>query len=175
VITPPGIDDKDACLLPARVNGNYVIFHRAGDDIRINSFPTLRFGDGYWVDHKSARIRPRKDYWENRRFGIAAPPLETPHGWLLFFHRVTKPHSVYKVEALLLDRNDPSRVLRETGATLLEPETPEEREGQVPNVVFPCGAVLLDEQIHLYYGGADSVICLARIGLTTIYRRLGIA
>lgn len=174
VITPPGIDDKDGCLLPARLNGQYVIFHRAGDDIRINRFPGLRFGDGHWLDHKSARIRPRKDYWDNRKFGIAAPPIETPHGWLLFFHRVTSPHSVYKVEAMLLDRADPSRILHETGATLLEPETPEERHGQVANVVFPCGAVQRQEQIYLYYGGADSVVCVARIALETIYRRLGI-
>lgn len=174
VITPPGIDDKDACLLPARIDGRYVVFHRAGDSIRVNSFDELRFGDGRWVDHKSALIRPRKEYWDNRKFGIAAPPIETPHGWLLFFHRVTQPHAIYKVEAMLLARDDPSHVIRETGATLLEPETHEERHGQVPNVVFPCGAVLLQDQVYLYYGGADSVVCVARMALEAVYRRLGL-
>lgn len=123
---------------------------------------------------ESAVIAPRKHYWDNRKFGIAAPPLETPHGWLLFFHRVTQTGSIYKVEALLLDRDEPSRVIAETGATLLEPETSEERFGQTPNVVFPCGAVIRDGFVLLYYGGADSVICLARMALERVYRRLGL-
>lgn len=174
VITPPGIDDKDACLLPGMINGQYVIFHRAGTSIRVNSFASLEFGDGHWVDNRSALIKPRKEYWDNLKFGIAGPPIETAHGWLLFFHRVTQPHAVYKVEAMLLDRDDPTRVIAETAATLLEPETPEEREGQVPNVVFPCGSIVLDEHVYLYYGGADSVVCLARMPLAAVFKRLGI-
>lgn len=174
VITPPGIDDKDACLLQARIGGQFVIFHRAGDSIRINRFAQLDFGPGHWVDHRSGFIRPRKDYWDNLKFGIAAPPLETARGWLLFFHRVTRPGAVYKIEAMLLDRDDPSRVLTETAATLLEPETPEERYGQTPNVVFPCGAVLIDEEVYLYYGGADSVVCVARMALQDVFRRMGL-
>jgi predicted GH43/DUF377 family glycosyl hydrolase len=100
--------------------------------------------------------------------------LETPHGWLLLFHRVTKPDGIYKVEAMLLDRNDPSLVLADTAASLLEPETPEERVGQTPNVVSPCGAVVMNGQVYLYYGAADSVVCAARMALDAIYKRLGI-
>lgn len=174
VITAPGIDDKDGGLLPARIEGNYFVFHRAGDCIRVDELPTLQIGDGRWLGRESAVIAPRKHYWDNRKFGIAAPPLETPHGWLLFFHRVTQTGSIYKVEALLLDRSEPSRVIAETGATLLEPETSEERFGQTPNVVFPCGAVIRDGFVLLYYGGADSVICLARMALERVYRRLGL-
>jgi predicted GH43/DUF377 family glycosyl hydrolase len=174
VITPPGIDDKDACLMPRLINGSYVIFHRAGDCIRVNSFASLKFGAGHWVDNKSALIKPRKEYWDNRKFGIASPPIETPHGWLLFFHRVTQPHAVYKIEAMLLARDDPTQVIAETAASLLEPETPEEHQGQVANVVFPCGSAVLNGDVYLYYGGADSVICLARMPLASIYKRLGI-
>lgn len=174
VITPPGVDDKDGCLLPRRLDGRYVIFHRAGDCIRLSTVATLDFGNGVWLNSNAAQIKPRKHYWDNRKFGAAAPPIETPYGWLLFFHRVTQPSPVYKVEALLLDREDPSRVITGTGATLLEPETREERFGQTPNVVFPCGAVLLNGDVYLYYGGADSVVCLARMPLQVIYKRLGI-
>lgn len=174
VITPPGIDDKDACLLPARVAGRYVIFHRAGSSIRVNSFERLAFGPGNWVDQRSAVIRPRKDYWDNLKFGIAAPPLWTTRGWLLLFHRVTRPGGIYKIEAMLLDPEDPTHVLTETAATLLEPETPEERYGQTPNVVFPCGAVLIDAQVYLYYGGADSVVCVARMALSDVFLRMGL-
>lgn len=174
VITPPDIDDKDGCLLPKRIGGKYVVFHRAGEDIRINTFDDLDFGAGDWVDETSKRIKPRKEYWDNRKFGVAAPPIETPHGWLLFFHRVTKPIPVYKVEAMLLDIDDPSRVIAETGATLLEPETPEECGGQTPNVVFPCGAVMVEEYVYLYYGAGDSVCCVARMSLRAIFKRLGL-
>lgn len=174
VVTPPGIDDKDACLLPARIDGRYVLFHRFGDCIRVNAFDHLQFGEGYWADQRSARIRPRKEYWDNLKFGIAAPPLAVEPGWLLFFHRVVKPGSIYKIEAMLLDRVDPSRVITETAATLLEPETPEERLGQTPNVVFPCGAARMGEWVYLYYGAADSVVCVARMRLAEILKRMGL-
>jgi len=174
VVTPPGIDDKDACLLERRIGGDYVLFHRFGDCIRVNRRPRLEFGDGRWLDHDSEVINPRTEYWDNRKFGIAAPPIETPFGWLLLFHRVTRPDSIYKVEAMLLALDDPAQVLADTAASLLEPETPEERMGQVPNVVFPCGAVVLGGEVYLYYGGADSVVCVARMALAAIYKRLGI-
>ena len=174
VITPPGVDDKDACLLSRRIDGDLVVFHRFDSCIRVNRCQDLGFGEGRWLDDASAVISPRTEYWDNRKFGIAAPPLETPHGWLLLFHRVTKPDGIYKVEAMLLDRNDPSLVLADTAASLLEPETPEERVGQTPNVVFPCGAVVMNGQVYLYYGAADSVVCVARMALDAIYKRLGI-
>lgn len=174
VVTPPGIDDKDACLLERKIGGQFVVFHRFGDSIRINRCASLEFGEGRWLNHDSAVITPRTTYWDNRKFGIAAPPIDTPHGWLLLFHRVTKPNSVYKVEAMLLDRDDPCRVLADTGATLLEPETPEERIGQTPNVVFPCGAVVMGDDLYIYYGGADSVVCMASMPMAVLFKRLGL-
>lgn len=172
VITPPGVDDKDACLLPKMLDGKYVIFHRFGDYIRVSSFPSLNFGEDCWVDERASMIKPRKEYWDNRKFGIAAPPIEIGPGWLLFFHRVTKPDSVYKVEAMLLDARDPSQVRAETAATLLEPEAPEERFGQVANVVFPCGAILRNGDVYLYYGAADQVVCVARMSLDSLLKRM---
>lgn len=174
VITPPGIDDKDACLLPRKINGQYVIFHRANDCIRVNFVDSLNFGKGQYLKHGGYLIKPRKEYWDNRKFGIAAPPIETEHGWLLFFHRVTVPGNIYKIEALLLDLDDPATVIAETDATLLEPELDYEKIGNVPNVVFPCGAILMEECVYIYYGGADRVVCVAKMGLKEIFKRLGI-
>jgi predicted GH43/DUF377 family glycosyl hydrolase len=106
VITPPGW--TTGCL-PAQspIDGDLVVFHRFDSCKRVNRCQDLAFGEGRWLDDTSAVISPRTEYWDNRKFGIAAPPLETPHGWLLLFHRVTKPDGIYKVEAMLLDRNDP--------------------------------------------------------------------
>jgi len=174
VITPPGIDDKDACILPKKINGKYIIFHRVDGYICINSVDSLVFGGGNWLTNDDSVISPRKTYWDNRKFGIAAPPLETKLGWLLFFHRISMPGDIYKIEALLLKLDDPKQVIAETDAVILEPEAEYEKHNQVHNVVFPCGAVLHNQQVYLFYGGADQVVCIARMSLEGIFKRLGI-
>jgi len=174
VITPPGIDDKDACLLSRKIRDKYVIFHRANNEIRINYVDSLIFSPHQHLEHGGYVIKPRKEYWDNRKFGIAAPPIETEHGWLLFFHRVSVPGNVYKIEALLLDRNNPERVIGETDATLIEPEMDYEKVNHVYNVVFPCGAVLLNNEVYLYYGGADQVVAVAKMCVDDLFKRLGI-
>lgn len=174
VITPPGIDDKDACLLPKKINDKYVIFHRANDCICINMEDDLNFSENKWLVHQNSLIKPRKDYWDNRKFGIAAPPIETKYGWLMFYHRVAIPGDIYKIEAALLQLDNPVNVIAKTDATLLEPEMDYEKTGLVHNVVFPCGAVLIDEKIFLYYGGGDRVVGVAKMDLVDILKRLGV-
>ena len=174
VITPPGIDDKDSCLLSKKINGKYVIFHRAQENMRINFVESLAFKENQLLEHSGYLIKPMKEYWDNRKFGISPPPLATKKGWLLLFHRVTKPESIYKVEALLLDIDNPTKVIAETDATLFEPETDYEKIGQISNVVFPCGAVLLKNEIFLYYGGADEVVGVAKMRLKDVLKQLEI-
>jgi predicted GH43/DUF377 family glycosyl hydrolase len=175
VITPPNVPDKNACLLKKKINGKYVVFHRAYDCICINMSDDLNFDESNWMVQHTALIKPRKTYWDNSKFGVSAPPIETEHGWLLIYHRATmSTPSVYKVEAALLDINDPTNILSMTDATLLEPEMDYEGVGIVPNVVFPCGAVLLHDTIYLYYGGADKYVAVAVMKLKDIFKRLGI-
>ena len=83
------------------------------------------------------------------------------------------PGDIYKVEAGLLALNDPTKVIAKTDASLLEPELDYEKIGQVPNVVFPCGAVLLNDMVYLYYGGGDRVVGVAKMELKDILKRLG--
>lgn len=174
VITPPNIDDKDACLLPKKIGGKFVIFHRIGSCICINLENDLDFHENKWLVHGGSLIKPRKDYWDNRKFGISAPPIETKYGWLLFYHRVSVPGNIYKIEASLLKLEDPTSVITHTDAALLEPEMDYEKIGLVDNVVFPCSAVLLNEEIYTFYGGGDRVIGVARISLEKILKRLGV-
>lgn len=173
VITPPGIDDKDSCLLSKKINNRYVIFHRLDNYIRINLVENLDFKENEYLSDMGYMIKPRKEYWDNKKFGIASPPIETKYGWILFFHRVTKQDSIYKVEALLLDLKDPTKVIGETGATLLEPCTEYEIKGAVNNVVFPCGSVLLNDEVYLYYGGGDAVVGVAKMSLHDLFKRFG--
>lgn len=175
VITPPNIADKDACLLSKKVKDKYVVFHRMNDCICLNLVDDLSFEGNNWLNDSTAIIKPRKSYWDNSKFGIAAPPIETPHGWLMLYHRATLPApSVYKVEAALLDLTDPSLILAHADATLLEPEMDYEERGVISNVVFPCGAVLLNEMIYLYYGAADKTTAVARMELNALMKRFGI-
>ena len=111
-------------------------------------------------------LQPREGaWWDSLRIGIGPPPLPTEHGWLLIYHGVkeTVAGALYRVGLALLDLEEPTRVLRRLPDWILTPRAAYERSGDVPNTVFPCGVVHDDTsgEVRLYYGGADSTICLA--------------
>ncbi len=167
LISPPGIDDKDACIVK-RVRGDgYVAFHRLGDVIWLDFLRDLDFPEKKYLTG-GIIAQARKGKWDNVKIGISCPPIETEQGWLLFYHGVSDPDFMYKVGAMLLDFDDPRKVLARTDEPLLEPEKLYEQAGQVPNVVFPCGAVVMNGTIHLYYGGADSVVGVATMPLKAL-------
>lgn len=167
LITPPGVYDKDACVVK-RVRGEgYVAFHRYGDAIWIDLLENLDFaGEKFLIG--SVLAQPRKDNWDNIKIGIAAPPIETERGWILLYHCVSDPGFIYKVGAMLLDYDDPRKILARTNTPLLWPEKEYEINGQVPNVVFPCGAVVVEGIIYLYYGGGDTVIAVATMPISDL-------
>lgn len=171
LISEPGVGDKDACLLGEKIYGKYFIFHRIGDSIWIDSVDDLRFPEGKWLGGKIL-ANPRKDKWDNIKVGISAPPIKTPKGWLLIYHGVSDPGFKYKAGAILLDLDDPAQIIARTDEPILEPETSYEIEGHVPNVVFPCGAVVIAKDLLVYYGGADHVSCVATINLDTLLAEL---
>jgi len=111
-------------------------------------------------------LQPRDGaWWDSLRIGIGPPPLWTEHGWLLLYHGVkdTVSGQLYRVGLALLDLEEPTRVLRRLPTWVLAPLADYERTGDVPNVVFPSG-LLHDEasdELRLYYGAADSSICVA--------------
>jgi beta-1,2-mannobiose phosphorylase / 1,2-beta-oligomannan phosphorylase len=167
LISPPGVDDKDACILKRVKGDGYVAFHRLGDVIWLDFLRDLDFPEKKYLTG-GIIAQARKDKWDNVKIGIAAPPIETEQGWVLLYHAVSDPGFVYKVGAMLLDYADPRHILARTDEPLLEPEKPYEIQGHVPNVVFPCGAVVIDKIVYLYYGGADTVTCVATMPLKTL-------
>ncbi len=171
LISPPEFDNKDACLFPEKVKGKYLIFHRFGESIDIALLDHLNFDGKTWLE-ETIWLLPRKGFWDSLKVGIAAPPLKTKIGWILFYHGVSEEDHYYRVGALLLDLKNPLKILKRTIEPILEPEMPYEKEGQVKNVVFPCGAVLLGKKVFLYYGGGDSVCCLATIDLDFLLSKL---
>lgn len=166
LISPPDLDDKDALVFPKKVRGKYMIVHRIGEDIDFAFSDTLQFDGATWLE-EYRWITRRKGWWDSKKVGAAAPPIQTNRGWIMLYHGVSD-ESVYRVGAVLLDLRNPTKVIGRTDHPIFEPETPYEKEGQVKNVVFPCGAALRGETLFVYYGGGDSVVGVA----STPLRRL---
>jgi beta-1,2-mannobiose phosphorylase / 1,2-beta-oligomannan phosphorylase len=158
-LTNPQLDDRDAILFPERVNGQFVLMHR----------PLEWIGEHYGTPHacawiafsddlmgfpfaKSRLLIKNKYPWEAFKLGINTPPIKTPHGWFTLYHAVG-PDKFYRLGALLLDLNDPSRVLHRTPDWLMQPETPYEIDGFYRGVCFPCGTVVIQGTLFVYYGG----------------------
>jgi predicted GH43/DUF377 family glycosyl hydrolase len=171
VITPSGVDDKDTCIFPDKTNGKYFILHRVGDEICGDYLKSLSFKTE--VVKKCIRIiGPRVNTWDSLKVGISAPPIKTKYGWLLLYHGISKNHHTYRIGAVLLDINDPAIVLARTADPIFEPEEQYEKTGIINNVVFPCGMVVKDKLLYIYYGGADLVVGVATMELDVILRAL---
>ena len=165
VVTP---EDKNAALLPERVDGKWILFHR----------PTTGYGGvpqagialsrsddlGSWSPPEAV-LQPRAGaWWDSLRIGIGPPLLKTEHGWLLIYHGVkeTVSGAIYRVGLALLDLEEPTRVLRRAPDWIFGPLEPYERQGDVANAIFPCGVIEGPAgELRLYYGAADTSICLA--------------
>jgi len=148
-------------------NGYYLILHRP--DISTD-FKTIRrdiwlsiTNSVYTLNNSIILLKPEQD-WENLKIGTGPSPIKTRKGWLLFYHGVSTDR-IYRIGAALLDLKDPRKVIARTKQPLLEPVEKYEKLGDVNNVVFPTGAVVIDKKILLYYGGADKVCCIASANL----------
>lgn len=165
LISPPGIVDKSGCILPEKINGKYAIFHRVFPDILIDYVDDLNFNGDKWLKEHD-RISVRRDFWDSRKIGAGAPPIKTKDGWLLIYYAVDdKEASRYKIGAMLLDLKNPAKVLHRTNAPILEPTEKYENEGFKAGITYPCGAVVINDTLFVYYGGADTVVCVATADL----------
>lgn len=171
VITPPGFDDKDACIFPERINKKYFILHRVGGEICGDYLDTLDFSREV-VDKCIRVFGPGANSWDSAKVGISAPPMKTKYGWLLLYHGISKNHNTYRVGATLLDLKDPTIVLARTADPIFEPEEQYEKEGIINNVVFPCGMVSKGKLLYVYYGGADKVVGVATLELDVLIKVL---
>jgi beta-1,4-mannooligosaccharide/beta-1,4-mannosyl-N-acetylglucosamine phosphorylase len=178
VIMPP--EDKDAALFPRRFDGRWALIHRPvsatprhAAHIWLSWSPDLR----HWGDH-AILLRAREGaWWDAHKVGLCAPPLETPEGWLLLYHgvRTTAAGSIYRLGLALLDAEHPDRVIARSSEWIFGPDAPYERIGDVDQVVFSCGWRLLDDgdTLRIYYGAADTSICVATASLAALLRWLG--
>jgi predicted GH43/DUF377 family glycosyl hydrolase len=170
-VMPP--EDKDAALFPVRFEGRWAMLHRpvatawsAGAHIWISFSPDLK----HWGDHHVLIPARLGGLWDARKIGLAAPPLDTPEGWLLLYHgvRMTAAGCLYRLGLALLDRADPTRVLRRSADWIFGPSEEYELKGDVPGVVFPCGWTAVGDEVRLYYGAADTSVALATAKLSQL-------
>ncbi len=170
LITLASISNKDACILPRRIDGKYMIVHRLDDMICADFVNTLEWKDEP-VRSCVPIIHPRPGMWDSAKIGLACPLIETKDGWLLFYHGVSGT-THYRVGVALLDRNDPTRVISRSAFPIFEPVEDYEWKGITPGVVFPCGVVQRGNTLFFYYGAADSVVGVATAKLSEILAML---
>lgn len=177
-VMPP--EDKDAALFPRRFGNRYAMIHRpvsagsSGAHIWLSFSPDLL----HWGDHQILMHARRGAWWDANKIGLSPPPLETEAGWLIMYHGVrhTASGALYRLGLALLDLDDPRRVLRRSDDWVFAPEQPYERNGDVNNVVFPCGWILDKStgEVRVYYGGADTCIALATAKVSDLLEYLKI-
>ena len=155
-------DNKDGALFPRKIGGRYARLDRpmVGDMGNI----WISYSDDllHWGGSKVV-LPVNADCWDSWRVGASAQPIETKYGWLEIYHgvRATSHGPVYRLGAAMLGLDDPSEVLCRSSIPILGPQEYYERVGDVPNVVFSTGALMEDnEQITIYYGAADTCICV---------------
>ena len=161
LISPPGINDKNAALFPEKINNSYVFFHRIDPCIWIDYVPDLEFEkNDRWLSGQIF-LEPRQDKWDSEKVGISAPPIKTDAGWLLIYHGVSKIDRNYRLGALLLHPDHPNHILARLDEPILEPTAEYEMKGIRDGTVFSNGCVVRDNKLFVYYGGADQSLSLA--------------
>jgi predicted GH43/DUF377 family glycosyl hydrolase len=164
-LTDPLLDDRDVILFPERVNGRWVLLHRPlewvgaahGTEQACAWISTANDLLGF---RASRQLLRNKHPWEAFKLGMNTPPIRTPHGWFTLYHAVG-PDKFYRLGAVLLDLEDPGRVLHRTPDWLMQPEADYEIDGYYRGVCFPCGAVVRDGTLFVYYGAGDKYCALA--------------
>src|SRR5207253_3488934 len=134
--------------------------HSIAPHILIDYVDDLNNLDDYIDSPRPQGPQPgRKDFWDNLLRGAGPPPVKTSAGWLLLYHALDKRDSgKYKLGAMILDHDHPTKILYRSAQPILTPDMPYENEGKA-GVVYASGAIIKDGVLHVYYGGGDRVVC----------------
>lgn len=168
-ITRDDVDDRDVIIFPEKINNKYVMIHRPAEWIG------PEYGSdtpGIWMAFSNDLLHWGDDVliakaefeWQSQKIGGSTPPIKTKYGWLLMYHGVDKKR-VYRQGLMMLDLNDPTRIIARPKDFILEPTEKYEVKGVEHDVVFAVGNVVINNQLFVYYGGADKVCCVATADL----------
>jgi len=170
MIFPP--HNKDCALFEEKINGMYFAFHRPSSPELGGNFIWLAESPDrlHWGNHKCIALT-RKDSWDEARIGAGGAPVKTSEGWLEIYHGADKDNR-YCLGALLLDLNDPTKVLARSVEPIMEPIAEYEQKGFFGNVVFTNGHYVKGDTLKIFYGASDEVICSADFSITEILNSL---
>lgn len=170
LLSPSGEAHKNWVFFPQKINGKYALLHSISPTIRIDYFDNLEF-DNYVPIKSFHCFGSRENCWDDMVRGAGPPPIKTKDGWLIIYHAMSKKDfgkrnfGVYKLGAMLLDHDDPTKIIGRLPYPILTPNAKYENEGFKIGVVYACGAAVIDDHLFIYYGGADVVTCVATIPL----------
>ncbi len=174
----PDVSDKDAVFFPELIDGKLVMIHRIEPSMQIAYFDPeqvksrdVQARSQYWSHYLShvdehVLMKPEQ-WWEKGKIGAGPPPIKTNEGWLIIYHGVDDSR-IYRAGVALVDLDKPSKILARSKMPILEPEEPFEIHGAVNRVVFPEAAMVVDKTLHVFYGAADSVCCVATAPISEI-------
>ena len=165
-------EDKDAALMPNRINGRWALIHRpvGGDSAHmwISYSEDLR----NWGGHKKILEARLGGWWDANKIGLSPPPIETEEGWLVIYHGVKQNGAgvIYRLGLALFDLNNPEHCLKRGSEWVFGPEKLYELHGDVDKVVFPCGYTIAPDKdtVRIYYGAADTSIAMATASIHTM-------
>jgi predicted GH43/DUF377 family glycosyl hydrolase len=174
MISPAGEIHKNWVLFPEKINGKFAILHSISPKLLIDYVDDLSDFDEEEtvIRSKYSRISDT-GAWDSWIRGAGPPPLKTKDGWLLFYHAMDiRDPNRYKLGAMLLDLNDPTKIIYRSRTPVLEPDFYYENNGFKAGVIYSCGAIIKEGELYVYYGGADSVVCVAMANLEKFLHEL---
>ncbi len=162
LISPPGEVNKNWVIFPSKIKGKYAILHSISPKISIAYRDNLNFRQGEYIKSYYNGENENRNHWDGWVKGAGAPPIKTEKGWLLFYHAIDKNEpGKYKVGAMLLDLENPAKILYRASDPILEPDKLYENNGFKSGIVYVSGAVVKDDNLLLYYGASDSYVSVA--------------
>jgi predicted GH43/DUF377 family glycosyl hydrolase len=158
-------EDKDAALLPRRIDGRWVLIHRPAYATAAHMWISFSTDLRNWGSHRQILEARLGGWWDANKIGLSTPPIETSQGWLTIYHGVKQnaAGSIYRIGLALFDLEHPEYCIKRGDEWVLAPEEPYEIHGDVDNVIFPGGYTLAGDgdTIRIYYGAADTSIAMA--------------
>jgi len=173
MISPPGEIHKNWVLFPEKIHGKYAILHALSPEVMVSYIDSMDELDGTKFINSIHQGSPLWYKRDNLVRGVGPAPILTKYGWLVLYHAMDElDPGKYKLWAMLLDKDDPTKVLHRSFRPILEPDEHYENNGFKSGVVYSCGAVVKDGTLFVYYGGADTVACVATANLDAFLKEL---
>ena len=176
-LSPQNQVHKNWVLFPEKIHGNFAILHSISPTIEIDyrdDLSAVGTTEPYIESPQGARTKGRGGHWDNWVRGVGPAPIKTNKGWLVFYHATDreKYSHEYQVGAMLLDTNDPTKVIARAPAPVLSPDAHYETGGSKPGVVYATGATTDGDTLTLYYGASDNFVCAATTSLSGFLKKL---